>query len=62
MVLPFAEVTIDGTPAGETPIRRSLKPGKHVVELRNDGLNKRESFTVTILPGKVVRTSRRWTE
>jgi serine/threonine protein kinase len=62
MVLPFAEVTIDGVPVGETPIRRTLKAGKHTVELRNDGLQKKETLAITIVPGKTNRVSRRWTE
>ncbi len=34
---PGAEVEIDGTPAGTTPLRRELRPGKHQVRLRLAG-------------------------
>jgi hypothetical protein len=63
LVLPFAEVCIDGRPAGETPIRdRALKPGDHVVELSNPGLARRETRTVHLEAGRHARIQARWAD
>jgi serine/threonine-protein kinase len=52
LVIPFAEVSVDGKRIGSTPIRSySIKPGSHVVEMVHRGLNKKETREVDIKPG-----------
>ncbi|HTM21508.1 MAG TPA: PEGA domain-containing protein, partial [Kofleriaceae bacterium] len=60
VVKPWAEVTIDGASAGFTPVTRKLPAGRHKVRLKNSELNRTDSATVTIHPGKTERISRDW--
>jgi hypothetical protein len=58
---PFAEVTVDGRAAGETPLRGlSLRAGPHVVELKNAGLGRTARRPVRIEPGRTTRIQIRW--
>ncbi len=60
-VLPFAEVTIDGRAAGTTPLRHlPLRPGTHVVELRNEGLRRSTRRNERIEPGAHRRIQIDW--
>jgi serine/threonine-protein kinase len=60
IVKPWADVTIDGTPAGITPVTRTLRAGRHKVRLRNSELGKDTTTTVTIRPKKTERLTRDW--
>ncbi|MFH1131886.1 MAG: serine/threonine-protein kinase, partial [Pseudomonadota bacterium] len=52
VVDPWAEVDLDGRSLGSTPVRGHRLPiGRHVVELRNNGLRKKETIKINILPG-----------
>jgi serine/threonine protein kinase len=52
-VSPWADVSVDGRPAGTTPLAPiSLSPGPHSVVLRNSELGASRSMSVTIKPGK----------
>jgi eukaryotic-like serine/threonine-protein kinase len=55
---PYALVTIDGVPHGETPLYRiPLSPGSHEVRVvREDGATK--TFSITIVAGKEVSSRR----
>jgi len=51
--MPWAEVAVDGRPAGTTPLRSlSLAPGDHVVELRCPPLGREDRVRVTLDPGE----------
>jgi serine/threonine-protein kinase len=47
-----ASVVVDGEPRGNTPLRLSLAPGRHVAEI--DAANSHRSIPFEILPGAVV--------
>jgi serine/threonine-protein kinase len=59
-VVPWAKVTLDGNPLGETPIERDLAPGAHTVLLVNDGLGKAERIPLRLQPGERKTITRRW--
>jgi serine/threonine protein kinase len=53
VVLPWADVTVDGKGMGTTPIAPiSLAPGPHVVVLRNAELGASRTLSVQVKPGK----------
>lgn len=53
VVLPWADVSVDGKPMGTTPIAPiQLPPGPHSVALRNAELGASRSFSVVIKPGQ----------
>lgn len=49
--VPGADVTLDGGPAGQTPLTRMLKPGKHELHVSHPGFYAVERL-VTVEPGK----------
>ena len=56
VVLPWADVAIDGTPAGTAPVTKRLTPGTHTIRLTHTDykpLIKR----VEIRPGETTRLS-----
>ncbi|MCH9683805.1 MAG: protein kinase [Deltaproteobacteria bacterium] len=55
-VIPWAEVTIDGTPHGRIPIDVQLPAGHHRIRLRNPQLGTR-TFEVDLAAGQVHRIS-----
>ncbi len=55
---PWADIYIDGKRSGSTPNSLTLPAGKHKVVLRNDDLDKKVSFTVTIEPDKTTSVSK----
>jgi len=55
---PWADIYIDGKPYKSTPNSVTLSAGKHKVVLRNDDLDKKVSFTVTIEPDKTTSVSK----
>jgi hypothetical protein len=59
-VIPWAQVLVDGKPAGTTPLTRKLPPGLHRVKLVNEELGKKESVTVTIGPKRETVVERSW--
>ncbi len=57
---PWAKIAIDGEPRGSTPLFKvKLSPGKHTVRLINEGAGVKETKTITIEPGQVLKRS--WT-
>jgi serine/threonine-protein kinase len=55
---PWAEVFLDGSLIGETPIlRRSVSAGQHVVVVRNSPRGVEERRSVTITRGQEARIS-----
>ena len=60
-VTPWANVSVDGRPLRLTPIKAfGLPPGHHVVEIRNDGKQRRESIEFDIKRGQIAEISRDW--
>lgn len=57
-VLPYAEVYVDASSAGTTPVRESLSVGAHHVKLVS--ADKTEEVDVKIEPGKQTTISRNW--
>jgi hypothetical protein len=57
-VLPYAEVYVDGTSLGTTPIKESLAVGAHHVKLVS--ADKTEEVDVKVEPGKQLTISRNW--
>jgi PEGA domain len=49
--VPQADVTLDGEPAGKTPLSRPLKPGKHEIRVSHAGFYSVERL-VTVDPGQ----------
>jgi serine/threonine-protein kinase len=60
IVTPWAEVIVDGKSRGQTPKTLALPPGKHKVTLRNPGLGKNVTITVTIKSGITKRLREKW--
>jgi serine/threonine-protein kinase len=55
---PWCNVTIDGAPAGQTPIvNRSLPPGNHRIGCSNPELGVNRTITVEIVSGQATRRS-----
>jgi serine/threonine-protein kinase len=55
LVKPWADVTVDGQPVGQTPLRRlPLRPGPHSVVLSHPDFRPYQR-RVTIGPGETVR-------
>jgi hypothetical protein len=52
--VPHADVTLDGEPAGQTPVTRLLKPGKHELRVSHPGFYPVERL-VTVEPGQTAR-------
>jgi serine/threonine protein kinase len=59
-VIPWAQVLVDGKPAGTTPLTRKLPPGVHRVKLVNEELGKKEAVTVTIGSKRELVLERNW--
>jgi serine/threonine protein kinase len=57
---PWAEVWVDGTRLGTTPVGRKLAPGRHRVKLVNNVLGKEETVTVKIGSGLESVVERQW--
>jgi hypothetical protein len=63
VVVPWAKVTLDGAPLGQTPIRRhGVAAGRHILELRNSELGKSERIPITIAPNGELAIRRTWGE
>ena len=52
--VPGAEVTLDGEPAGKTPVSRTLKPGKHEIHVESPGFYPVDRL-VSVEPGATTR-------
>ncbi|HWE31352.1 MAG TPA: hypothetical protein VHB97_25280, partial [Polyangia bacterium] len=60
-VRPWAIVFVDKQRLRQTPINDySLPSGKHVIELVNEGKNRREKIEVTLKPGETQDIHRDW--
>jgi serine/threonine-protein kinase len=57
---PFADVTVNGVPLGQTPVLKTLYAGTYTVVLANDKLGKRERQVVRIREGSDERVSVDW--
>ena len=58
---PWAIVFVDKQRLRQTPINDySLPSGKHVIELVNEGKNRREKIEVTLKPGEEQEIKRDW--
>ncbi|MBK8481320.1 MAG: serine/threonine protein kinase [Proteobacteria bacterium] len=62
IVIPWAQVLLDGRSIGTTPIT-GLNPGagRHLVELRNDDLGRHERVRLSLKAGEHRRLRREWT-
>jgi serine/threonine protein kinase len=58
IVLPWAEVWVDGKPLGQTPVTAKLSVGSHRVRLKNDVTEK--TVTVTVTGGKTTVIDQTW--
>ena len=58
-VEPFAEVSIDGVPAGPAPLQTQLSLGRHEVTLVGPA-QRREVVEIKIVAGKKVVVERNW--
>jgi serine/threonine-protein kinase len=50
--MPWSRVRIDGKPAGNTPLRKTLRAGPHRIELTAPDGSVRKTLQVTLRPGK----------
>jgi serine/threonine-protein kinase len=58
IILPWAEVWVDGRPLGQTPVTTKLSVGTHRVRLKNDTTAK--TVTVTVTSGKTTVIDQTW--
>jgi serine/threonine protein kinase len=54
VILPWAEVWVDGKPLGQTPVRTKVAVGPHRVRLKNDATEKTVTVTVTAAKPAVI--------
>lgn len=54
---PWAKVTVDGRPRGDTPLRLVLPVGRHRVRLDNGPAGRHESRTIELREGQTIRLS-----
>ena len=59
-VIPWATVTVDGKNYGQTPQTIHLRRGKHRIFLENSGLDRRESFSMTLKSGQKKTINKNW--
>tara|TARA_R110002096_G_scaffold16898_10_gene58028 strand:+ start:45168 stop:46910 length:1743 start_codon:yes stop_codon:yes gene_type:complete len=59
-VIPWATVTVDGKNYGQTPQTMHLRRGKHRIVLENSGLDRRESFSMTLKSGQKKTVNKNW--
>lgn len=59
-VQPWATIVIDGKSYGQTPQTISLRHGRHSIVLQNSGIDKKESFSVTLKKGKHKIINKSW--
>jgi eukaryotic-like serine/threonine-protein kinase len=57
---PWALVEIDGKDYGQTPVKRKVAPGCHVVKLSNDGVDKHERKKVVVDAGQTRTVNVDW--
>jgi len=60
VVIPWAQVSVDGKSIGSTPKTIKLPAGKHVIKLRNKELDKDVTKRIRIKPGKDERIELTW--
>jgi hypothetical protein len=53
--VPDVEVSVDGEPAGKTPLMVKLRPGKHQVQVSRQGYMPQEPHWVDVAPGQTAR-------
>jgi serine/threonine protein kinase len=58
VILPWAEVWLDGKPLGQTPVRAKVPIGTHRVRLKNDV--KEKSVTITVTASRTVVIDESW--
>jgi serine/threonine-protein kinase len=58
VILPWAEVWIDGKPIGQTPLRTTLPAGPHRVRLKNDV--KEKTINVNVTPSRLTVIDETW--
>jgi serine/threonine-protein kinase len=58
VILPWAEVWVDGKRLGQTPVRARVSVGPHRVRLKNDATEK--TVTVTVTSGKTTVIDETW--
>ncbi len=59
-VQPWASIEIDGKNYGQTPQTIKIRHGKHKIILANPGLERSESFSLTVEPGQKKTIKRTW--
>ncbi len=59
-IKPWANIEIDGKDYGQTPRTIKLPHGKHKIILTNPGLERSESFSLTLEPGQEKTIKRTW--
>jgi serine/threonine-protein kinase len=59
-VKPWAMVSVNGRPVGQTPYRAKLPPGSYRVRMKNEDAEKDEVVTVTVTPGTHTTLRRTW--
>jgi serine/threonine-protein kinase len=58
VILPWAEVWVDGKPLGQTPVRAKISVGPHRVRLKND--TKEKTVTVTVTAARTAVINETW--
>jgi serine/threonine-protein kinase len=58
VILPWAEVWIDGKPMGQTPLRTTLSAGPHRIRLKNDA--KEKTVHVNVTPSRLTVIDETW--
>lgn len=59
-VKPWATIIVDGKNYGQTPQTIRLERGKHRISLENPGIEKTESFSLTLMPGQRKTVEKDW--
>ncbi len=60
VVKPWAMVSLNGKPIGQTPIHRTVPVGSYRIAIRNDHINKDETMSVTVVRGQTTTVERSW--
>lgn len=60
VVKPWAMVSLNGKPIGQTPVHRTLPVGTYRIRIANDHIEKEETMSVTVSRGQTTTVERTW--
>lgn len=61
-VKPWASIEIDGRSYGQTPQTIEVRRGKHKIVLQNPGIDRKESFSISLKAGQAKSIEKDWIE